>query len=250
MGAQGLIAGINAVLRVRDEPALILRRDQAYIGVMLDDLVTRGIGGEPYRMFTSRAEYRLILREDNADRRLSAIGERLGLLDTLAGERVRNKSANVAAEVERLRALLIPSNDTVNALLSEHESTPITQSVRALEMVKRPELSYRDVLAIAGTDPRLDLDEAAQLEIDVKYDGYVRRQTEAIERFQRLEATAIPDWVDFRGVRGLSTEVRERLSASRPMSLGQAARMPGITPAAVSILAVHIRAGRGRAMAE
>jgi tRNA uridine 5-carboxymethylaminomethyl modification enzyme len=249
-GAQGLIAGINAVLRVRDEPALILGRDQAYIGVMLDDLVTRGIGGEPYRMFTSRAEYRLILREDNADRRLSAIGERLGLLDALAGERVRNKSANVAAEVERLRALLIPSNDTVNALLSEHESTPITQSVRALEMLRRPELSYRDVLAIAGTDPRLDLDEAAQLEIDVKYDGYVRRQTEAIERFQRLEATAIPDWVDFRGVRGLSTEVRERLSASRPMSLGQAARMPGITPAAVSILAVHIRAGRGRAMAE
>ena len=246
-GAQGLIAGINAALRVRGDSALILRRDEAYIGVMIDDLVTRGIGGEPYRMFTSRAEYRLILREDNADRRLAPIGERLGLLDVRAGERVRSKTTRVAGEIARLRATLIPANETVNAQLAEHESAPISQSTRALEMLKRPELSYGEVLQMASLADPLDLDEAAELEIDVKYHGYVQRQSEAIERFRRLEETTIPEWVDFHRVRGLSTEVRERLSASRPHSLGQAARMPGITPAAVSILAVHIKGGRTRA---
>ena len=246
-GAQGLIAGINAALQVRGEQPLILRRDEAYIGVMIDDLVTRGIGGEPYRMFTSRAEYRLILREDNADRRLSPIGERLGLLDSRAGEGVRNKTSRVAAEVERLRAAQIHAGEATNTLLVERESTPISQSIRALEILRRPELSYRDVLELAGLQPGLEFDEAAELEIDIKYDGYVRRQTEAIERFRRLEDTNIPEWVDFHRIRGLSTEVRERLSASRPQSLGQAARMPGITPAAVSILAVHIKAGRERA---
>jgi tRNA uridine 5-carboxymethylaminomethyl modification enzyme len=200
-------------------------------------------------MFTSRAEYRLILREDNADRRLSPIGERLGLLDAHAGERVRGKTARVAAEAERLRGVLIPAAERINARLAECESAPISQSIRAMEMLRRPELSYRDVLELAGLETELDLDEAAELEIDVKYDGYVRRQTEAIERFQRLEDMNIPEWVDFHRIRGLSTEVRERLSASRPQSLGQAARMPGITPAAVSILAVHIKAGRERAAA-
>ena len=246
-GAQGLIAGINAALQVRGEEPLVLRRDEAYIGVMIDDLVTRGIGGEPYRMFTSRAEYRLILREDNADRRLSPIGERLGLLDAHASERVRNKTSKVAAEIERLRATLIPASDAVNAGLVEHDSSTISQSIRAFEMMRRPELGYRDVLMLAGLEPMLDLDEAAELEVDIKYDGYVKRQTEAIERFRRLEDTTIPEWVDFHRVQGLSTEVRERLSASRPESLGQAARMPGVTPAAVSILAVHIKAGRERA---
>ncbi len=248
-GAQGLIAGINAALEVRGEAPLVLRRDEAYIGVMIDDLVTRGIGGEPYRMFTSRAEYRLVLREDNADRRLSPIGERLGLLDSRAGDRVRDKAARVAAEIERLRTTLVPASDAVNARLAGCESAQISQSTRALEILKRPEVSYRDVLEMAEIEPVLDFDEAAELEVDIKYDGYVRRQTEAIERFKRLEETAIPEWVDFRSVRGLSTEVRERLSASRPQSLGQAARMPGITPAAVSILAVHIKAGRDRTAA-
>ncbi len=248
-GAQGLVAGINAALRVRGEPPMILQRDQGYIGVMIDDLVTRGIGGEPYRMFTSRAEYRLILREDNADRRLSPIGERLGLLDSRSSERVRVRTANVRAEAERLSSALVPASDIVNAMLARWESSPIIHSTRAIELLKRPELSYGQVLEMAGLAPMLTIDEAAQLEIDIKYDGYVRRQSEAIERFKRLEETIIPEWVDFHGVRGLSTEVRERLTASRPRSLGQAARMPGVTPAAVSILAVHIKAGRDRAAA-
>jgi tRNA uridine 5-carboxymethylaminomethyl modification enzyme len=245
-GAQGLIAGINGALKVRGEPALILRRDQAYIGVMIDDLVTRGIGGEPYRMFTSRAEYRLLLREDNADRRLSPIGERLGLLDASAGARVRAKTEAVRGEIERLKAALMPTSAEVNAMLAAHGSTPIAQPVRAIELLKRPEVSYDALMKMSGAATTLNLDEAAELETEIKYEGYVRRQADAVERFARLEDTTIPDWVDFKGVMGLSTEVCERLSAVRPRSLGQAARMPGITPAAISILAVHIKSRRER----
>ena len=245
-GAQGLIAGINAALMVRGEPALILRRDQAYIGVMIDDLVTRGIGGEPYRMFTSRAEYRLLLREDNADRRLSPIGEQLGLLDASAGARVRAKTEAVRAEIERLKLALVPASDDVNAAIVAHGSTPIAQPVRAIELLRRPEIGYDALLKMSGMQSGLNLDEAAELETEIKYEGYVRRQVEAVERFARLEDTTIPDWVDFKGVMGLSTEVSERLCAVRPRSLGQAARMPGITPAAISILAVHIKSRRDR----
>jgi tRNA uridine 5-carboxymethylaminomethyl modification enzyme len=245
-GAQGLIAGINAALKLRGEPALILRRDQAYIGVMIDDLVTRGIGGEPYRMFTSRAEYRLLLREDNADRRLSPIGEQLGLLDASAGARVRAKTEAVRAEIERLKLTLIPASDEVNSAIVAHGSTPIAQPVRAIELLKRPEIGYDALIKMSGVSTTLNLDEAGELETEVKYEGYVRRQVEAVERFARLEDTQIPDWVDFKGVMGLSTEVSERLCAVRPRSLGQAARMPGITPAAISILAVHIKSRRDR----
>src|ERR1700722_8700573 len=245
-GAQGLMAGINAALQVRSEPALILRRDEAYIGVMIDDLVTRGIGGEPYRMFTSRAEYRLLLREDNADRRLSPVGERLGLLDASAGARVRAQTEAVSREIERLKSALIPASDEVNAMITAHGSTPIAQPVRAIELLKRPEIGYDALIKMSGTPSTLNLDEAAELETEIKYEGYVRRQAEAVERFARLEDTTIPDWVDFKGVMGLSTEVSERLTAVRPRSLGQAARMPGITPAAISILAVHIKSRRDR----
>src|SRR5271168_4970437 len=245
-GAQGLVAGINAALKVRGEPALILRRDQAYIGVMIDDLVTRGIGGEPYRMFTSRAEYRLLLREDNADRRLSPIGERLGLLDASAGARVRAKTEAVRGEIDRLKAALIPASDEVNAAIIGHGSTPIAQPVRAIELLRRPEVGYDALMKMSGAETTLNLDEAAELETEIKYEGYVRRQADAVERFARLEDTTIPDWVDFKGVMGLSTEVSERLTAVRPRSLGQAARMPGITPAAISILAVHIKSRRDR----
>jgi tRNA uridine 5-carboxymethylaminomethyl modification enzyme len=245
-GAQGLMAGINAALQVRSEPTLILRRDEAYIGVMIDDLVTRGIGGEPYRMFTSRAEYRLVLREDNADRRLSGIGEKLGLLDHAAMLRMRTKTSAVAGEISRMRAAVVADSPANQALLAEAGSSAMTQSMRAIELLKRPELSYAAVLRMSGLEDGLDLDAAAELEIEVKYDGYVKRQSESIERFSRLEDAAIPEWIDFRDVTGLSTEAKERLSNVRPRSLGQAARMPGITPAAVSLLAVHIKSHSAR----
>src|SRR5579875_1089346 len=248
--AQGLMAGINAVLIGRNEAPVILRRDEAYIGVLIDDLVTRGIGGEPYRMFTSRAEYRLLLREDNADRRLGALGARLGLLNRESVERTASKSARVAAERRRLSTVLVADSDGVNRLLRASGSAPIKQPTYAHELLKRPEVSYHAILRMAGLEPSLTPDEAAELEIEVKYEGYVRRQAETVERVRRLDETAIPSWLDYASVPGLSTEVRERLSKIRPHSLGQASRMPGITPAAVSLLAVYLksvsRTGRNR----
>ena len=249
-GAQGLLAGINAALKVRGELPIILRRDEAYIGVMIDDLVTRGIGGEPYRMFTSRAEYRLLLREDNADRRLSSLGEQLGLLGAEASARVRAKTAAVECEIERLKTTRVPPSGEVNELLAGLGSAPIHTMVRAFELLRRPEVLYQDLLRVTGLSPMLDIDQAAELETEIKYEGYVRRQTDAVERSKRLEDTAIPGWLDFRAVRGLSTEVCERLSQVRPCTLGQAARMPGITPAAVALLAVQIRARRTQKIAD
>ncbi|MGH7984878.1 MAG: tRNA uridine-5-carboxymethylaminomethyl(34) synthesis enzyme MnmG, partial [Candidatus Binataceae bacterium] len=245
-GAQGLMAGINAALHVNGDAPIVLRRDQAYIGVMIDDLVTRGIGGEPYRMFTSRAEYRLLLREDNADRRLSPIGERLGLLEAAAGERIRVKTLKVAAEIARLKATLVPLGSKIDEYLLKAGSNPLKEPIRAFELLRRPEVSYDALLGLSGLSMTLEPDEAAELEIDVKYAGYVRRQAEAVERLKRLEDVTIPAWIDYSGVAGLSTEVRERLARMRPRSLGQASRMPGVTPAAVSILAVHLRAHGGR----
>jgi tRNA uridine 5-carboxymethylaminomethyl modification enzyme len=239
--AQGLIAGINAVLAGRNEPPVILRRDEAYIGVMIDDLVTRGIGGEPYRMFTSRAEYRLLLREDNADRRLGALGQRLGLMSPECAARTARKTAQVAAERARLAGTVVPDGDRINQALTAAGSSPIRQPVHAEELLKRPEVSYYAVLEMARLDQCLSPDEAAELEIEVKYEGYVRRQAEAVDRVRRLEETHIPQWVDYATVPGLSTEVRERLSKVRPHSLGQASRMPGITPAAVSLLSVYLK---------
>ncbi len=242
--AQGLLAGINAALGVRGETQVVLGRDQAYIGVMIDDLVTRGIGGEPYRMFTSRAEYRLTLREDNADRRLSPLGERIGLLGAAAADRIRTRAEQVAAEIARLRAAIVAPGDAANAILTAAGSTPIREAARAIELLRRPEIGYLDAARMARIAPALDLDQAAGLEVEIKYEGYVRRQSEAIARFKRLEDAVIPEGVDFARIAGLSTEVRERLTRTRPRSLGQASRIPGVTPAAVSILAVHLRAGR------
>jgi tRNA uridine 5-carboxymethylaminomethyl modification enzyme len=245
-GAQGLIAGINAALKVRDALPLVLGRDQAYIGVMIDDLVTRGIGGEPYRMFTSRAEYRLTLREDNADRRLAPIGEELGLLGAEASARVRGKTASIKDEVARLASALVPASAEINEALAGLSTRPLAEPVRALELLRRPEVPYEAILMFASLAPVLEVDAAAELETQVKYEGYVRRQAEAIDRFKRLEDSLIPDALDFAEVSGLSTEVRERLAKVRPRSLGQAARMPGITPAAVSLIAIHLRSGASR----
>jgi tRNA uridine 5-carboxymethylaminomethyl modification enzyme len=243
-GAQGLMAGINATLGARGEPQIVLGRDEAYIGVMIDDLVTRGIGGEPYRMFTSRAEYRLTLREDNADRRLSPIGERIGLLGAEAAERIRERSERVTLEIARLSAATVAPDNMTNEILVAAGSSPIREAARALDLLRRPEVSYLDAIRMARIEAALDFDQAAELEIEIKYEGYVRRQRENIARFKRLEDAAIPEWIDFQHISGLSTEVRERLARSRPTSLGQASRIPGVTPAAVAILAVHLRAGR------
>lgn len=246
--AQGLIAGTNAVLKLEGREPLILRRDQAYIGVLVDDLVTKGIGGEPYRMFTSRAEYRLLLREDNADRRLAPIGERLGLLGVEISAKTKDKGERVERELEHLRTKQVKPSLEAERLLSGCGSVALKQPVSALELLKRPEVSYALVCTLIGESSRLGFDEAAELELQVKYDGYIKRQQEEVTRLARLEATPIPKEIDYRNVEGLSTEARERLAAVRPISLGQAARIPGVTPAAISLLAVSL-ASRPRAAA-
>ena len=242
--AQGTMAGINAVLSVRGESPVILRRDQAYIGVLIDDLVTKGVGGEPYRMFTSRAEYRLLLREDNADLRLGGIGRQVGVIADDHFERTRRKAELVASETERLEKTLVMPNAGTNQRLRELGTAPIESPVTLAQLLRRPEVSYTTVALLAdGEQPRPEVstDVAAQIEVALKYSGYVRRQQEAVDRFHRLEHAALPASLDYRTVVGLSREVQEKLGHVRPVSLGQAARIPGVTPAALSLLAIHLK---------
>ena len=247
--AQGLMAGINAALSVRGAAALILDRDTAYIGVLIDDLVTKGVGGEPYRMFTSRAEYRLLLREDNADTRLAPLAHRVGAIAAAAHDRVRRKAALVRGEVARLEQTVVRPTADVNERLRQLGTAELAQPATLAQLLRRPDLSYVDVVAFSNGDGVHAVPSAeviAQIEVELKYAGYVRRQHDAVERFKRLEDTRIPDDLDYRGVLGLSREACERLTHVRPLSLGQAARVPGITPAAVSLLSIHLKRGSAR----
>ena len=240
--AQGLMAGINAALSLRGDPPLILRRDQAYVGVLIDDLVTRGVGGEPYRMFTSRAEYRLLLREDNADLRLSELAHRIGALGAPDLERVVKKSARVEETIGRLRATTASPSADLNQKLASLGSAPLKLPCSFAQLLRRPELSFGDVWSLAAYDlplPPADVD--AQVEITIKYEGYVRRQEESVRRAARMEEAGIPTSFDYAAVPGLSREVREKLLAVRPRSLGQASRIAGITPAALSLLSIHLK---------
>ncbi len=239
--AQGLMAGINAALKVQGRAPFILSRNQAYIGVLLDDLVTKGVGGEPYRMFTSRAEYRLLLREDNADSRLTPLGKALGVVSKEDCKRVEAKAQAVAQEVERLeQTVLYPTKET-NERLRALGTAEIVNPTSLAQLLRRPELSYQAIATLAPPPHKLAADAAAQVEIDIKYSGYVRRQEELIERLRKMEETPIPTDLDFDAIPGLSREVREKLSRVRPRSLGQAARVPGLTPAALALLSVHLR---------
>ncbi|HUI27020.1 MAG TPA: tRNA uridine-5-carboxymethylaminomethyl(34) synthesis enzyme MnmG [Candidatus Kryptonia bacterium] len=245
--AQGLIGGINAALSLRGEPALILGREQAYIGVLIDDLVTKGIAGEPYRMFTSRAEYRLLLREDNADQRLSEIGRRIGAVAESDYQRSAGKLAIVQREIDRLDKTVINPSAELNQRLTALGSAPLRNPASLAQILQRPEIRYQDLAALGGApmDP-LMVDAAAQVEVTVKYSGYVQRQEDGVRRFQRMERTQIPEDLNFEAVDGLSREVREQLLKIAPRTLGQAARISGVTPAAVALLAVHLKR-RGQA---
>ncbi len=239
--AQGLWAGINAALKVQNCPALILDRTQAYMGVMVDDLVTRGVN-EPYRMFTSRAEYRLLLREDNADLRLMEIGYELGLHTKPRVKELRERRQAVLAELDRLHKKQVTPTQEVNQSLNSCASQPLSSAVSADKLLKRPELSYSQVMAILGeTDQTLSPRAQEQVEIQCKYEGYLRRQEAEVEKFKDLEQIRIPDDLDYARLTGLSNELRERLNAIRPRSLGQASRLPGMTPAAISLLRIAIK---------
>jgi tRNA uridine 5-carboxymethylaminomethyl modification enzyme len=239
--AQGLIAGINAALRVRGEAPFTLTRDQAYIGVLIDDLITQGTT-EPYRMFTSRAEYRLQLREDNADLRLTELGRRLGVVDDRRWAAFARKRDAIERERNRLECLWISPQNALGSAVSARLGVPIAREQRALDLLKRPELDYARLTALPELGPGVDDPAVAeQIEIEVKYAGYLERQRAEIERARAHEQTAIPSDFDYHRVRGLSAEVLQKLLAVRPSTVGQAARIPGVTPAAIALLLVHLK---------
>ncbi len=248
--AQGLIAGMNAARLVRDEAAWTPRRDEAYIGVLVDDLITNGTR-EPYRMFTSRAEYRLQLREDNADLRLTETGRKLGLVNDERWQAFEKKKAAIENEQQRLGSIWVTPDNNLGRSLNETLGVALSKESRALDLLKRPEIGYADLMKVAGLGPGAsDVKVAEQVDVQVRYAGYVKRQAVEVEKSQRNEHSKIPQGFDYSHVPGLSTELREKLQHTLPESIGQAARIPGMTPAAISLLLVFLKRGKnGRQVA-
>ena len=239
--AQGLVAGINACQYTRDEAPWCPRRDEAYIGVLIDDLITRGTA-EPYRMFTSRAEYRLLLREDNADIRLTPTARKLGLVDDVRWQAFEEKLTAVEKEKQRLHATTLAPEKVAPAISEKVLGKPLKRAARLDELLSRPEVSYNELMTLPGAGGKVeDPVVAAQVEIQIKYSGYIERQQAEIAKQRKHEETKIPEAIDYHQVRGLSSEVMEKLKQSRPDTVGHASRIPGITPAAVSILLVHLK---------
>ncbi|MBT8040863.1 MAG: tRNA uridine-5-carboxymethylaminomethyl(34) synthesis enzyme MnmG [Gammaproteobacteria bacterium] len=244
--AQGLVAGINAARRVRGESPWTPRREEAYMGVMIDDLVTQGTR-EPYRMFTSRAEYRLQLREDNADLRLTETGREMGLVDDTRWQAFCKKRDAIEAERARLEAIWVAPGGLYAKALEAAHGLVVSREARALDLLRRPEMSYGKLVSADGFGPGVpDPRVAEQIEIQVRYAGYLGRQRDDIERRRRHEDMAIPDGFEYGHVRGLSSEVREKLEQVRPFTIGQASRIPGMTPAAVSLVLIHLKKTRPR----
>ena len=241
--AQGMWAGINAACRIQKRPAFILDRSQAYIGVMIDDLVIRGTR-EPYRMFTSRAEYRLMLREDNADLRLMETGHELGLIDNDTLKDMKERKKQIADEIRRIKGTIIKPVKRVNDYLKSRDSSEISSGIHLDQLLKRAQLDYSAVEELAGSSDNLSPKVSRQVEIEIKYEGYIKRQLKEIEKFKDLEKIKIPANFDFSDVHGLSNELKEKLVAVRPVSLGQASRIDGITPAAISVLMIAIKASK------
>ena len=244
-GAQGLLAGLNAARRAQGLEGWSPRRDQAYLGVLVDDLITLGTQ-EPYRMFTSRAEYRLLLREDNADLRLTEIGRELGLVDDARWEAFTTKREAIEQEAARLRTSFVQPGSDAAAMLEAKVEKPLTREYSLTELLRRPELEYADVAGLPGIagEPVEDPAVAEQVQIQTKYQGYIDRQQEEIDKLKRHEATPLPAELDYQRVEGLSHEIRQKLEAARPETLAHAARISGVTPAAVSILLIHLKKRR------
>jgi tRNA uridine 5-carboxymethylaminomethyl modification enzyme len=238
--AQGLIAGINAVRKIKGLSPVILDRSQAYIGVLIDDLVTKE-NREPYRMMTSRAEYRLLLRQDNADLRLTEIGYEVGLITKERVESLREKKRLISEETERLRRTNIGNNAQVRSLLEKYGSTPLNSGCTLAELIKRPELSYSVTSEIDPERPVLPEDVCEQVNIDIKYEGYIKREIEQVNRFKRLEGKKIPEDIDYDDIESLRIEARQKLKSIRPSSVGQASRISGVSPADISVLMVYLK---------
>ena len=237
--AQGIIAGINAALQIENKEPIVLHRSDAYIGVLIDDIVTKGTN-EPYRMMTSRAEYRLLLRQDNADMRLTEIGYNIGLISKDKYDKFLNKKENIKNEIERLRNTIIKPTKEVNLFLKENKSSEIKNGIKLIELLKRTELTYKNLLEIDKERPILDTAEQEEVEIEVKYEGYIKLQLLQVEKFKKLENKILPENVDYLNLKGISLEARQKLNKFRPNSIGQASRISGISPADISVLLIYL----------
>lgn len=241
---QGIIAGINAGLRAQGKPAFTLGRDEAYIGVMIDDLVTKGTN-EPYRLLTSRAEYRLILRHDNADLRLTEKGHELGLISEARYQNYLNKKSLIEQEMTRLNETRIKPTPQTQAYLADRHVTPLKDGILASELLKRPEIKYDDIIALCGdSSAPIDRYIKEQVEIQIKYAGYINKEKQSVEKLKRLEAKKIPQNIDYQAINGLATEARQKLTKIQPETIAQASRISGVNPADLAILSVYIEQGR------
>ena len=236
--AQGLMAGINAVCKIKEEMPFILDRSEAYIGVLIDDLVTKGTN-EPYRIMTSRAEYRLLLRQDNADMRLTERGYAVGLVKKDRYERLLKKKEVVTAETDRLKKKILQP-DVVNPFLEEKGSTPVKSGISLLELLKRPEITYDDAAVIDDVRPKLSAHQKTMMEVQIKYEGYIIKQQQQIEKFKKLEHKKLPSDLDYFSIEGLRIEARQKLDALRPVSVGQASRISGVSPADINVLLIWL----------
>ena len=237
--AQGLVAGVNAALKLLGKPPMILTRDTSYIGTLIDDLVTKGTE-EPYRIMTSRSEYRLLHRQDNADQRLTHIGAEIGLVPKERLKAVEEKYEQVRREVSRLESSGVPASDALNAMLEEKGSAPVANSARLADLLRRPQVSYADIAPFDPERPPLPEAVTEEVEIQIKYAGYLARQEKQVAEFRREEARAIPEDIDYRAITGLRLEAQEKLSAIRPVSIGQAGRISGVSPADIAVLLIYL----------
>ena len=237
--AQGLVAGVNAALKLLGKPPMILTRDTSYIGTLIDDLVTKGTE-EPYRIMTSRSEYRLLHRQDNADQRLTHIGAEIGLVPPERLKAVEEKYEQVRREVGRLESSGVPASEALNAMLEEKGSAPVANSARLADLLRRPQVSYADIAPFDANRPDLPEAVTEEVEIQIKYAGYLARQEKQVAEFRREEARAIPEDIDYRAITGLRLEAQEKLSAIRPVSVGQAGRISGVSPADIAVLLIYL----------
>ena len=236
---QGFVAGVNAALKLLGREPMLLKRSESYIGTLIDDLVTKGTE-EPYRMMTSRSEYRLLLRQDNADKRLTHIGYKLGLVSRERMQAVEEKYAAVDAEIRRLEHTGIPGSEALNQLLTERGSAAVTDGARLIDLLRRPQMTYDELMTFDPSAPSLPKAVREQVEISVKYEGYIRRQLSQVEEFEKLEQHALPPDADYTAIQGLRLEAREKLSAVRPLNLGQASRISGVSPADIGVLMIWL----------
>ncbi|MBO5317339.1 MAG: tRNA uridine-5-carboxymethylaminomethyl(34) synthesis enzyme MnmG [Oscillospiraceae bacterium] len=237
--AQGLVAGINAALKLLGRPPMILTRDTSYIGTLIDDLVTKGTQ-EPYRIMTSRSEYRLLHRQDNADQRLTAIGAQVGLVSPERLRQVQEKYAAVEKEMQRLEGKGVPASHALNRMLAAYDSTPVSNSARLADLLRRPQVTYEDLAPFDPERPTLPLAVTQEVEIQIKYAGYLARQEKQVEVFRREEARQLPPDTDYHAIAGLRVEAREKLDAIRPLSIGQASRISGVSPVDIAVLLIWL----------